>query len=120
MKTLTEKEKEIVNKLNDRLYTVEFLEEWINRKDTIVENAPCALQIMCAIGYYEAIRNMAKLEENQDYVVFLEGVRDRHLNIIQKYSCYVMNDEVQEIINLVKNSMQKVESMITKLKDGDK
>ncbi len=31
MKTLTEKEKEIVNKLNDRLYTVEFLEEWINR-----------------------------------------------------------------------------------------
>ncbi len=54
----------------------------------------------------------------EDIIKFLEGVRDRHLNIIQKYSCYVCNEEVQEILTLVRNSMNKVEDKINLLKEN--
>lgn len=57
--TLTDKEKEIVKELNDTLYTVEFLEEWINRNDDVMINAPAALQAVMAKGYYTAVKNMA-------------------------------------------------------------
>lgn len=41
-KKLTEAEKEIVKKLAHSLYTVDFLEEWINRNDNVFVNAPSA------------------------------------------------------------------------------
>lgn len=59
---MTEKEKEIVNKLGHNLYTVEFLERWIYRNDYVEINAPAALQAMGAKGYYQAVQQMAKLE----------------------------------------------------------
>ena len=60
---LTEKEKEIINKLNDPLYTVEFIEEWVNRNDNLYANCIAALQAMGAQGYYTAVKNMAKMEK---------------------------------------------------------
>ena len=66
MMTLTNKEKEIINRLGDELYTVEFLEEWLNRNDNVFTNAPAALQAMGAKGYYEAVRHMAEQELKKD------------------------------------------------------
>ncbi|WP_269478273.1 hypothetical protein [Hominibacterium faecale] len=60
---LTKKEKEIVNRLNDRLYTVDFLQEWVNRNDNVAVNIVAALQAMGAKGYYCAVKHMAELEE---------------------------------------------------------
>lgn len=60
-KELTEKQKEIVNKFNHGLYTVEFLEERINRTDNVFVNAPAALQAMGASGFYEAVKCIEKL-----------------------------------------------------------
>ena len=52
---MTEKEREIVERLNHPVYTTDFLEEWIQRKDNVFINAPAALQAMGAKGYYEHI-----------------------------------------------------------------
>ena len=59
---MTDREKEIVKDLNHSLYTVEYLEEWINRNDNVFVNAPAALQAMSAKGYYEAVKRMAASE----------------------------------------------------------
>lgn len=60
---LTEKQKEIVRRLDHSLYTVEFLEEWLNRNDNVFVNAPAALQAMGADGFYAAVKMIEKLEE---------------------------------------------------------
>jgi len=57
---LTEAEKDIVRKLSHPLYTVDFLEEWINRNDDVFSNAPSALQACSAKGFYEAVQLIAK------------------------------------------------------------
>lgn len=57
---LTEAEKDIVRKLSHPLYTVDFLEEWINRNDDVFSNAPAALQACSAKGFYEAVQLIAK------------------------------------------------------------
>lgn len=57
---LTEREKEIVASLGHDLYTVEYLEEWINRNDNICTNVVAALNAMAAKGYYEAVKALAK------------------------------------------------------------
>ena len=62
---MTDREKEIVKRLNHSLYTVEYLEEWINRNDNVFVNAPAALQAMSAKGYYEAVKRMAAYEPPQ-------------------------------------------------------
>ena len=38
--TITEKQEAIIRRLNDPLYTVEFLKEWVNRNDNVFINAP--------------------------------------------------------------------------------
>lgn len=60
---LSDKEKEIVERLGHSLYTVSYLEEWINRNDNIFVNAPACLNAMGAHGYYAAIQQMAKKGE---------------------------------------------------------
>lgn len=60
---LTENEKEIVRELNDPTYTVEYLEEWINRNDNVQINAVAALSAMGAKGYYAAVKRMARRQE---------------------------------------------------------
>ena len=58
----TSEEKEVIQKLNHPVYTVEFLTEWINRNDAISVNALSALQAMGAKGYYQAVQQMCKLQ----------------------------------------------------------
>lgn len=55
---MNDREKKMVRELNHPLYTVEFLQEWLERKDNVLVNAPAALQAMGAKGFYEAIRKM--------------------------------------------------------------
>lgn len=62
---MTTKEREIVERLNHPVYTTDFLEEWIQRKDNVFINAPTALQAMGAKGFYEAVKQMAKNEEEK-------------------------------------------------------
>lgn len=59
-KRLTEQERAIVEKLGDTLYTPDFLQVWINRKDNVMINAPAALQAMGAHGFYQAVRRIAE------------------------------------------------------------
>lgn len=59
---LSDKEKEIVERLGHSLYTVSYLEEWINRNDSVFINAPAALNAMAAHGYFEAVQAIAKKE----------------------------------------------------------
>ncbi len=58
---LTELEKQIIDELNDKLYTAEFVEEWINRDDNVIINPFAALQAMGAKGYHQAVKRMAAL-----------------------------------------------------------
>lgn len=60
MKKLTEVEKAIVESLDSNLYTVEYLEEWINSSDDIFSNAVGALTAMGAKGFYDAVQLQAK------------------------------------------------------------
>ena len=62
---MTLKEKEVVERLNHPLYTTSFLEEWLERKDNVFVNAPVALQAMGAKGFYEAVKQIAKDEEEK-------------------------------------------------------
>lgn len=57
---MTDREKAIVTELNHNLYTVEFLEHWLNRNDSVSLDAAAALQIMGANGFYEAVKLMAE------------------------------------------------------------
>ena len=57
---LSDKEKEIIGMLDDSLYTVEYIEEWINRNDNVFVNAPSALSAMGEKGFYQAVKRMAE------------------------------------------------------------
>lgn len=68
MITLTENQKRIIKQLNDSLYTISFLEEWLNRQDNVFTNAPAALQTMGAQGFYRAILAIEKRKETSQAV----------------------------------------------------
>ncbi len=59
---LTKKQKDIIKRLNASPYSVEYLKEWLNRSDTVFENAPAALMCMGAIGFFDAVKAIEKLE----------------------------------------------------------
>lgn len=59
---ISDKQKEIIRKLDHKLYTVEFLEQWLNRSDSVFVNAPAALQAMGADGFFAAVKMIEKLE----------------------------------------------------------
>ena len=61
MYTFTEREKHLIEILDHPIYTVPFLEKWVNRTDNMITNAPSALQIMGARGYYQAVKRLAIL-----------------------------------------------------------
>ena len=62
--TITEKQEAIIRRLNDPLYTVEFLKEWVNRNDNVFINAPAALQAMGASGFFAAVRAIERVKES--------------------------------------------------------
>ena len=58
---MTDAEKLIIELMGDRLYTVEFVEEWLRRpSESVFINAPAALQQMGVDGFYTAVRRMAE------------------------------------------------------------
>lgn len=62
---LTEREKEIVTALDHKMYTVGYLEEWINRNDNVFINAPAALNSMGAHGFYTAVKAIAAMDADK-------------------------------------------------------
>ena len=63
---LTERQIDIVARLNDDIYTIDYLEEWLNRNDNVYINAPAALSAMGASGFYCAVAAMERLEIMQE------------------------------------------------------
>lgn len=57
---LTELEKQIIYELDHPVYTVEFIEKWINREHDVLINTVATLQVMGVYGYYEAVHQMAE------------------------------------------------------------
>lgn len=58
---MTKLEKLIVELLDDKLFTVEFVDEWTQRPtENVFINAPAALQQMAVDGFYRAVRIMAE------------------------------------------------------------
>lgn len=55
---LSEDEVKVITELNHSLYTVDYIQHWINRDDNVFTNAVAALSAMGAKGYYEAVRMM--------------------------------------------------------------
>lgn len=74
-KEMTEQERQIVRELGHSLYTVEYLETWINRNDNVMCNAVAALTAMGAKGYYDAVKMMAKqgMQKKTGYTVHCGG-----------------------------------------------
>ncbi len=60
---MSEKEKKIIKDFRHPIFTVEYLEEWTNRNDSICLSPVCALQIAEAKGFYEAVKLLAR-EDN--------------------------------------------------------
>lgn len=60
---ITEKQEAIIRRLNDPLYTVDFLQEWVNRNDNVFINAPAALQAVEAKGFYRAVKAIEAAED---------------------------------------------------------
>lgn len=61
--TLTDNQKAIVTRLGDTVYTPEYLEEWLNRNDSVYINAPAALSSMGANGFYKAVLAIERAEQ---------------------------------------------------------
>lgn len=62
MKTLSDKEKDIIGMLDDPLYTVEFCEEWLSRDpENVFANAPAALQQSMVEGFVRAVELFAAM-----------------------------------------------------------
>ena len=58
---LTDDEKEIVRALNDPVYTIDYLEHWINRNDKRTKaNALLLETVTEAKGFYAAIKRLAQ------------------------------------------------------------
>lgn len=53
---MTERERDIVMRLGHPVYTVDYLEEWLNRKDNVDVNPVAALLHMGANGFYAAVQ----------------------------------------------------------------
>lgn len=77
---MTDREKAIVTELNHDLYTVEFLEHWLNRNDSVSLDAAAALQIMGANGFYEAVKLMAEgsSHESVKWILCSEHLPERN------------------------------------------
>ncbi len=60
---LTKEEKELIERLNDPLYTAEYVEHWINKDDNVMANPIAAMQAMGAEGYHKAVKNMIAAKE---------------------------------------------------------
>lgn len=61
--TLTENQTAIVARLGDATYTLEYLQEWLNRCDNVYINAPAALCAMGAKGFYTAVLDIERAEQ---------------------------------------------------------
>lgn len=72
MKKLTDAEKDAIQRIGDKLYTVDFVEEWLDRPaENVFTNAPAALQQMAVAGFMTAVRRLVAIEpaDGHTYVV---------------------------------------------------
>ena len=58
---LTPKQENIVACLAHPRFTSDYLNEWINRNDNVMINAPAALMAVEAQGFYEAVKAFERM-----------------------------------------------------------
>ena len=58
MITLSEKEKKVIERLGDPLYTPEYIQEWVNRDDNVMINPAAAMSAIGAKGFYTAVKDI--------------------------------------------------------------
>ena len=64
MIVLSKEEKELIDRLDHPLYTVEFIKEWLDiENNDVMTNPIAALQCMSANGFYEAVKSMLKIQK---------------------------------------------------------
>lgn len=71
--TITENQKVIIRRLDDKLYTVDFLQAWLNRNDNVFANAPAALQAMGASGFFAAVCAIERQTEKKKEMLEITG-----------------------------------------------
>lgn len=59
---LSQAEKDLITKLNHPTYTADFVEEWVNYSGNAFTNLPASLQSMGAMGFYQAVQAMVRVE----------------------------------------------------------
>lgn len=71
--TITEKQEAIIRRLNDPIYTTDFLKEWVNRNDNVLANPVSALQAMGAKGFFAAVRAVERQTEKKKEMLEVTG-----------------------------------------------
>lgn len=81
---LTPEEKWAIKTLNDPIYTVEFIEDWLSREPVnVFSNAPAALQQMGVNGFLSAVRRLTQSDvqhtiyRSVDEEYKFQDIRDR-------------------------------------------
>lgn len=65
MSELTMEEKTVIERLNHKTYSVEYIEGFLKRKpENVFANAPVALAQMGVSGYMDAVRAVVRMEED--------------------------------------------------------
>lgn len=62
--TLTDNQKRIIKELDDPIYTIDYIEEWINREDPLSINAPSALIAMGVNVFYRVVQAIERKEKD--------------------------------------------------------
>ena len=100
MTKLTDQQKEIINQLNVEPYTPEYVEEWINRKDSVFENAPAALTAMGAHGFYTAVTAFEKVKQDYNYKILARGICIACGQIMEED----MNNAIDTVISILESA----------------
>lgn len=66
---LNDRQKNKVKELGHSLYTVEYIEAWIDRKDNVAMNALAALNAMAVTGFMRAVDSIIALEDKAEAAV---------------------------------------------------
>lgn len=109
MITLTEEQKEVIQKLNHPIYTVEYLQEWVNRDDNVLVNAPAALQAVAASGYLAAVDAILNCKSETGYKFYWKdkyGTGTQYL-FIEKDGDLVTSDIYIIDVDLYCNNVSK-------------
>lgn len=116
---LTPEEKWAIKLLNDPLYTVDFIEEWLSREPAnIFSNAPAALQQMGVNGFMSAVRRLSQeavlhaIHRSVDEEYRFSDIKDRLAELDDDQLCGRTADELMEDEQFLSDVMYRWEKSL--------